>query len=158
MNVQRSYEFLREDYMGQEDDEFDQAVEAITRSITEAEEEYYSHDVIREFRNPANIGRLSDADGASAIRGSCGDTMEIFIKQRDGKISKCTFFTDGCGATIACGSRLTKLIEDRSLEYANTICPEDLIESLGGLPEDHIHCAELAIMALKECISDCMNK
>ena len=139
-----------------DEDEFNRAVDAITRLIESAEEEEYSEEVIREFRNPSNVGHMADADGSASFKGPCGDTMEMYIKHKNGKIEKCTFFTDGCGASIAVGSRLTKMILNLSFEEAQKMMPEDIMESLCGLPDSHKHCAELGIITLRKCISDCL--
>jgi len=138
-----------------DEDEFNRAVDAITRLIESAEEEEYSEEVIREYRNPSNVGRMADADGSATFKGPCEDTMELYIKQKNGIIESCTFFTDGCGASIAVGSRLTKMVLNLSLEEAQRMMPDDIIESLCGLPESHRHCAELGIVTLRRCISDC---
>jgi len=42
----------------------------------------------------------------------------------------------------------------KQLPEAQQITPEDLLSALDGLPEDHIHCAELAVMALREAVID----
>jgi len=141
-----------------DDDEFEQAVKAIAREISEQEQEIYSQEVIEEFRNPSNIGRLVNADGEGIVHGTCGDTMEIYVKHQEGIITECAFFTDGCGASIACGSRLTKLVLKQSLRDANQISPEDLIRSLDGLPEENEHCAILAVLALRESLKSCLRE
>jgi nitrogen fixation NifU-like protein len=60
--------------------------------------------------------------------------------------------TDGCGPTVACGSMLTKMVTGKSLEDAAEILPEDLLKALGGLPEENIHCAELAVSTLHDAL------
>ena len=65
--------------------------------------------------------------------------------------------TDGCGATIACGSILTEMVKNKSLGEALTINAKALIEALGGLPEDHVHCAGLASLTLKKAVLEYMN-
>jgi nitrogen fixation NifU-like protein len=60
--------------------------------------------------------------------------------------------TDGCGATIACGSMLTSMIKGKSLDEAEAITEDDLIAALGGLPEENLHCAHLAIITLRDAL------
>lgn len=139
-----------------DEDEFNRAVDDITRLIEGAEEVEFSEEVIREFRNPSNIGHMDDADGSASFKGPCGDTMELYIKQNNGRIERCTFFTDGCGTSIAVGSRLTKMVINLSLEEAQKITPDDVLRSLCGLPDTHKHCADLGIITLRKCILACL--
>ena len=98
---------------------------------------------------PQNVGVLSDPDGYGAPKGSCGDTVEIYLKVRGGVIDQALFLTDGCAHTIACASVATSLARGRTVEEAQKISPEDIAATLGGLPEDHIHCARLAVTTVR---------
>lgn len=138
--------------------ELDQLVENIVTSMEAEDSKTYTKEVISEFRDPANVGPMDDADGAGTADGLCADTMHIWVKTDGGMVSRCTFYTDGCGATIACGSRLTKLVAGRTIEDAMSIGPEDLIASLGGLPEEHMHCASLSIIAFRNAVRDARKK
>jgi nitrogen fixation NifU-like protein len=73
------------------------------------------------------------------------------------RIGEATFMTDGCGPTIACGSMLTTMVRGMSLEEAGEFRSMDLIEALGGLPEESLHCAELAVRTLRAAIADCLR-
>lgn len=132
--------------------ELDLLTENLTRILEEEDSKVYSREVTEEFRHPSNIERMRNADGEGAGDGICGDSMEIYIKVKDGTVERCTFFTDGCGVTIACGSRLTRLVTGMALDDAKAIKPSDLVSLLRGLPEEHIHCASLTVIALKNAI------
>jgi nitrogen fixation NifU-like protein len=47
---------------------------------------------------------------------------------------------------------LTKIVRGMSLEKASNVTPEDLIAALDGLPSAKIHCAALAVNALRKAI------
>jgi nitrogen fixation NifU-like protein len=83
--------------------------------------------------------------------------MQIDLRLSDGKIQEAKFLADGCGATIACGSMITKMACSKTLDAANLITQEELLSALDGLPEDHIHCAELAVMTLREAVIDAIE-
>ena len=68
------------------------------------------------------------------------------------------FMTDGCGATIACGSMLTKMAKTKSLSEARKITPNDLLAKLVSIPEDHEHCLSLAVYTLRLTIEDAQKK
>ena len=114
----------------------------------------YSEKAIDHARNPRNVGNIPKADGFGQESGECGDTMGIWVKVRDGVVTRATFWTDGCGATIACGSAVTELAIGKTVEEAMAIDKEAVLEALDGLPEDHHHCAELAAAALHSALED----
>jgi nitrogen fixation NifU-like protein len=137
--------------------DFDRMVEELQREIVEREEALYSDAVLREARAPKSVGRMPDADLHGMVRGWCGDTMEIYLRlderaTQSPTIEEATFVTDGCGATVACGSMLTQMVTGATLERAEWILPKDLVNALGGLPEDSMHCAGLAISTLQNAL------
>ena len=132
--------------------DFDRAMEEIQKEIIEQAREMYSDRVVEEFYNPVNIGRMPDPDAHGLVHGWCGDTMEFFLRLDGDRITEVSFTTDGCGPTVACGSMLTKMVLGKSLHEASQVGPEDLIDALNGLPEESVHCAELATKALREAI------
>jgi len=114
----------------------------------------YSETVIEHSLNPRNVGQLDDADGFARVTGPCGDTMEIWLRVRNGTISQASFMTDGCGTTIASGSMVTELVRGKSIIEAQRISQQDILDALGGLPEESQHCALLAANTLREAIRD----
>jgi len=141
-----------------EKDELDELAESIVLIMEREDAKIYSRETVSEFRNPANVGRMEDADGVGIADGLCADTMEMYIKVDGGRIQRCTFFTDGCGATIACGSRLTRLVTGMTGQEAKAVSHEELISLLNGLPKEHEHCAALAVIALRNAIRDCERR
>jgi nitrogen fixation NifU-like protein len=134
-------------------DRFDRAMEELQQQIVQEARSYYSDKVVAEFYNPKNLGLMLDPDAYGRVLGPCGDTMEIYLRLDGDRIVKAAFMTDGCGATVACGSMLTQLVEGASLEKATTITPEALTRALGGLPQDHTHCALLAVNTLRAALA-----
>lgn len=140
------------------DDDFEKLIEELQRKIEYGKEDTYSEIVIREYRNPSNFGVLDDPDAVGEIKGPCGDTMKITLKIEKGKIKNAYFWTDGCGATIACGSMLTKMIKGGNLEEVINISSSKLMKALEGLPSEHHHCSVLAINTLQKAIKNYNKK
>lgn len=138
--------------------ELDMIVEGMMAALDAHDLEHYSREVVAEFRHPANVGPMEDADGAGVADGLCTDSMHMWVRLSGGVVVGCTFYTDGCGAAIACGSRLTRLVTGRNLADAMSITSTDLTESLGGLPEDHTHCASLSVIAFRNAVRDATGK
>jgi len=108
----------------------------------------YSEATIDHSMNPRNVGDLEDADGFAKVTGPCGDTMEIWLRVKNGAISDASFMTD------ASGSIVTELAKGKSVGEAHKISREDVLNALGGLPEESEHCALLAANTLKAAIRD----
>lgn len=140
------------------DDHFEKLLEELQRKIEYEEEETYSKIVIREYRKPSNFGMIENPDALGEIKGPCGDTMKISLRIKKRKITDARFWTDGCGATIACGNMLTKMIKEKIIEEAADITSEKLIDALEGLPEEHIHCSKLAVDTLQNAIENYHKK
>jgi nitrogen fixation protein NifU and related proteins len=114
----------------------------------------YTEKVIDLFMNPRNIGLMPDTNGYARITGSCGDTMEIFVRIEDGILKKVSFLTDGCGSSLAAGSMATILAKNKTVAIAGSISQKDILDALGGLPDENKHCALLASDTLKAAISN----
>ena len=130
----------------------------IAQDLQEAILEGYSEKFRKEFLRPENIGKIKDSDSYVSVTGVCGDTLEIYLIVRDGKISDIRFMTDGCGATITCASYVTRTAKGKSLEEALRIKPEDVDKYFEGLPEEHKHCAKLAVITLTTAIEKYQSK
>jgi len=115
----------------------------------------YSEVVIDHWLNPRNLGRMKNYDGYSGkITSSCGDSMWVWLKVKGDVIQKVTYLSDICIGAISSGSMLTEMVESRTIREALRISSDDILRALGGLPENFVHCATLAEMALKAAIRD----
>ena len=110
--------------------------------------------VIDHAMNPRNLGGIEDADGFACIAGPCGDTMEIWLKVSGNMITGISFMTDGCGTSVASGSMVTELAKGKGVGEAQEISQQDVLDALGGLPDESEHCALLAANTLKAAIRD----
>jgi nitrogen fixation NifU-like protein len=114
----------------------------------------YSDTVIDHAMNPRNPGVMQIFDGYARITGPCGDTMEVWLKVKEGAIADISFMTDGCGTSIASGSMVTELAMGKNITEAIKITRQDILDALEGLPEESQHCALLAANTLKAAIRD----
>lgn len=117
----------------------------------------YSAKARNLIESQENMGTLENPDARGKVRGWCGDSMQIDLRLMGEIIKEARFITDGCGATIACGSMITKMALAKTLAEARQISADDVIEALDGLPEDHAHCAELAINTLRQAVKNAVE-
>ena len=114
----------------------------------------YSDILIDHFSHPRNVGVMENPDGYGKLTSPvCGDLMEIYIKVEDGRIADVKYRTFGCAAAIASSSIATEMVKGQPLEVAAKLSDEEVAAALGGLPEESVHCAELAVNTLREAIA-----
>lgn len=113
---------------------------------------------MQHLQAPHNIGTLEAADGRATGMGSCGDSVQVSLRVSDSRITDIRCSYHGCQYTLACASALGKLARGRTLSQALQIEPGDVATELGNLPEDHLHCARLAVNTLGEAIDDYLQK
>jgi nitrogen fixation NifU-like protein len=98
--------------------------------------------------------RIERPDGYGKRTGDCGDTVEIYLSIKQGRIQAVSFQTDGCMNTSACANTVAELAEGKTVATAWEITPEDVIDYLETLPSQNFHCAELAVGALYLALAD----
>lgn len=137
-------------------DELNDPFRELEQSIIEDMKRIYSENTLDHFLKPRNLGRIPTPDGMGRITDPHGSTMEIYLEVKDAKVRNLSFWTDGCGCRIASGSMVTELAKGKTVLEAQKITQQDVLDALGGLPEDDIHCALLAANTLREAIKDYM--
>jgi len=119
----------------------------------------YTQEVMDHFMNPRNVGEIENPDGIGTVgNAKCGDIMQITIKVEDERIVDVKFKTFGCGAAIATSSVATELVMGKTIDEALQITNKMVVEKLGGLPDQKLHCSVLAEEALHEAIKNYREK
>ena len=102
------------------------------------------------------MGKMTDASAVGRITGTCGDSMEIYLRMENDHIQRASFLTNGCGTSVACGSMAVELATGRQMDDALCIGGDTILEAPGGLPEEERHCAYLAAETLLAAIHEWM--
>jgi len=134
--------------------DFDNAMDEMQASIIEDTQKIYSEKVIDKRISPTRMGEMKQPQGYGKVKGPCGDTIKIFLRIHDERITDARFVADGCATTIAAGSMACELVIGKDIKDAFKINKEVILENLGGLPEESSHCVLLASNTLKEALTD----
>ena len=111
------------------------------------------------FKNPKNVGEIENPDGIGTVgNASCGDIMQISLRIVDEVIVDAKFKTFGCAAAIATSSTATEMIKGMTVEEALKVTNKKVVETLGGLPSQKLHCSVLAEEGIKKAIENYLSK
>ncbi len=116
----------------------------------------YSETTTDHILNPRNTEPITNSDGYAEIQSGDRESLKIWISVRNDIVSDSAFWTNGCAATIACGSMVTELVKGKTVTEGLSIAAADIANALADLPEGNFHCAELAAGALRLALKDCL--
>lgn len=136
-------------------DRLDEFVKEMQEKINDETLRDYGQKAFDRWLEPAHMYVMDNPDTCGRIKGPCGDTMEIFLRFESGKVSEASFVTDGCGPSMICGSLAAELALGKDPEEIKNITAESILDTVGGLPEDDVHCATLAANTLQLALDNC---
>lgn len=138
-------------------DNFDSFMEELQKNIFDETKAEFGDIAFQRWRKPLYMGRMDNADGYGRITGSCGDTMEIFLKFERDRVKEASFKTDGCGSSMVCGSFAAELAIGKTPDELSEITGDKILDVLEVFPEEDRHCAFLAANTLQEALSNYMG-
>ena len=114
----------------------------------------YSDKFRDHLTNPRNAGELSNATSvAEETNPVCGDRLRLSLRVHHGHVEAARFLAYGCPPTLACGSALAEMVEGMTVEEAQALTKDEIVNAVGGLPSRKHHAAALAIETLHSALS-----
>ena len=115
----------------------------------------YTKKTLKHFLKPQNVGKINKPDGYAQIGNMvCGDQLDFFLKVEKGKIKDVKFLSFGCASNIATASILTEKVKGMTITTAKKYDWQQIVDELGGLPKQKIHCSVMAVQGLKKAIDN----
>jgi nitrogen fixation NifU-like protein len=139
-------------------DDFDLFVNRLQQEIDQEAKAALGEKGFERWLNPRYRGILENPDGYARITGSCGDTMQIYLKFHNDVVNDATYETDGCGSSGVCGSFAAELALGKNPDELVDITGDTILSLLGELPEEERHCAFLAAETLQAALSAYIQK
>lgn len=139
-------------------DRLDRFVDDLQQKIFDEAREVFGEEGFERWRNPKYNGRMENPDARARVTGSCGDTMEIFLKFDRDRVCDASYITDGCGSSSICGSFAAEMAIGRCPDEIIAIDGKSVLARLGRMPKEDEHCAFLAAETLQAALHDYMAK
>lgn len=136
-----------------DDRKFEALMDKIQNEIFEEARNALGEKGFDRWRNPKYCGVMEGADRHARMKGSCGDTMEMFIKVKAGRIEQASYVTDGCSSSSIAGSFTAEMAMGKTFEEVLDMTGPDILKEIGIFPEAEEHCAHLAVTTLKEALN-----
>lgn len=118
----------------------------------------YSEKAIFYYTQKPYMGMLPDAEHVSEMKGTCGDTMKIYLKIDQGIIRDARYQVLGCPGAVAAAMAVVDLIKGKNLNEAHAIDDHDVFRTLVDIPSQKHHCIQLAVKTLQKALTDWERK
>lgn len=138
-------------------DRLDEFIDNLQNQIFEEAKEALGEKGFDRWRNPKWNGKIDNPDGYARVAGECGDTMEIYLKFENNRVSKASYFTDGCASSMVSGSFAVELTLGRDPDELSDITAGTVLTAIGRLPKEDLHCATLAARTVQEALTHYMS-
>jgi nitrogen fixation NifU-like protein len=130
--------------------EFDDFVKDLQTVIDNKVYEDFSEYSLEFGKNPYKYGKLppNKISVQKNWRGSCGDSITIYLNIEDGRIQDIRYETDGCTTSSIATSQTVKMVDKKTIEEALQLTDKQVFTALGKFPKENFHCATLAVTTL----------
>jgi len=112
----------------------------------------YSEKAIQYYLEKPYMGSLPDADQVSEMTGTCGDTMAVYLKVAQGKVTDVMYQVMGCAGAVSAAMAAVDLVKGKTIEDARSLEDGDIFRVLQDIPVKKHHCIQLAVKALHKTI------
>jgi nitrogen fixation protein NifU and related proteins len=113
--------------------------------------DFYQEAILDHYQNPRHWGAVPDADiDHEENNPLCGDRLRLTMKVEDGKIVDLGWEGAGCAISQAAASMLGETLIGKTLEEAQAITKQDILDLLGiELGPVRLKCALLSLKVMK---------
>lgn len=118
----------------------------------------YSDKAIGFILHKTNVGEIKNPSVTAKNQGTCGDIMILHLYIEQGRIKDAKYDYIGCAGLQAAASALTEMIKGLKLADAEKINSKNILDYLGGLPQQKHECALLASTTLQKALENYHSK
>ena len=133
--------------------DFDAIIDKIQNEVFDEAKNALGEKGFDRWRNPKHCEVMEGADSRARLKGSCGDTMMMYIKVQGNRLDQVSYITDGCSSSSIAGSFTAELAMRKTFEEVLDMTGADVLHEIGTFPKAEEHCAHLAITTLQEAVN-----
>jgi nitrogen fixation NifU-like protein len=140
------------------DQDFDELIQKIQCEVFNEAKSVLGEKGFDRWRNPKYCGVMDGADCQAQMKGSCGDSMEMYLKISGERVEKASYVTDGCSSSSVAGSFASELATGKSFTEIFDLTGKDVLTEIGTFPREEEHCAHLAVRTLQKALENYLNE
>lgn len=103
---------------------------------------------------PRHTGELESPAGRAELTRECGDSIAMHIAVTDCRLTLIRVRPRGCAYMRVCAEAVAEMATGLRLDDIMSLDVDDVVREVDGLPEEHLHCATLALKTLGEAVLD----
>ena len=120
-----------------------------------ASSKLYKEKIIDHYKHPRNFKKLRRPTFRfQAANSVCGDEVEVFLKEKKGKIAEVGFKGTGCAISVAGMSMLSEELIGKSVDEVEKMDSEYMLGLMGMESKSpRVKCATLGLSAVLRALS-----
>jgi nitrogen fixation protein NifU and related proteins len=120
----------------------------------DAFEQIYHENILDHYKHPHNFGEMKEPSVRHHEHNPlCGDTLDMFLRIKSGKVENVSFIGKGCAISQASASMLTDSIKGKPIGEIEKMSKDAILEMLGiTLSPVRLKCAMLSLDTLKNAL------
>jgi cysteine desulfurase / selenocysteine lyase len=128
--------------------------ESTNPNLINTDDELVKENIVDHYKNPRNLGQLTNAISHIENNPLCGDEIQISLQIENNKLIDIKFQARGCAISIASASMLSELVKGKSIEEIKNLNENDIKKLLQlNLGIVRTKCATLPLVAINKCLS-----
>jgi nitrogen fixation NifU-like protein len=88
------------------------------------------------------------------MTGSCGDTMEVYLKVEDNVIQDVRYQVMGCAGAVSAAMAAVDIVKGKTISEAKNLTDGDVFRVLEEIPVKKHHCIQLAVKTLLKALDE----
>jgi len=120
----------------------------------------YAEELIQNYEHPDAKGKIEKPTAHMHEDNiSCGDTIDVYLKIENGKITDAKFEGDGCIISMGVANILLDFIKGKSVKEIEAFGKDNLFKLINMDPGPaRLHCATLSLRAVKKALLEYEHK
>ncbi len=112
--------------------------------------------ILDRWRSPAHFRPLAEV-APLAAPDTAANGIQFAVRLDGDVVAEVTYYTERCGAQAACCETAALLAKGRPADQAARITAKDILDDVGGLPENKSQYASRAAAALRKAVRSAVS-